>query len=106
MANNQEATGLIQAKADPPFFSLAVRIVNLGQRTGVKEDSSGLLEGHAMVPRVSFGLHRIPFELILELVSHGVIVSRAPCEDSRHNEKGFIRSATDADEALAAARCG
>ena len=68
VANKQEASGSVQAEADPPFFFLAVGIVKLGQQTCIKKDRGCLLKRYAMVLRVSFGLCRIPLELILKLL--------------------------------------
>ena len=92
MTNNQYARGLVQTEADPPLLYLAVLIVKLGQQIGIQKYSGCLLERHTVVSRVSLCFRGVPFELILELVWHGVIVSRALRRGQRHNGLPITRA--------------
>lgn len=62
MANDQRSQSTAQAKEEEPI--LLVRVILVGPQQGVLvvEDSSGLLEGDAVLPEVRGGFPRVPFE--------------------------------------------
>jgi len=62
MADDEGSQSTAQTKEKEPILLGRVFLVGPQQGVLVVEDSSGLLEGYAMLPHIRGGLPRVPFE--------------------------------------------